>query len=163
GMSMCVLGMAAEFADAGIAFNALWPRTGIATAAIKLIAGDDGLRACRKPAIVADAAHIVLTQPARELSGHFRIHATLLHARRRPSYRADTAAARVQRRFLSRRHPAARPRRHRFRGLRGGSDTSAAARLFCPRQHAGTARRYDCTPVTMRTRDYITKPGWQQL
>src|SRR4029077_2133215 len=48
GMSMCVLGMAAEFADDGIAFNALWPRTGIATAAIRnALAGDEGMKHCR--------------------------------------------------------------------------------------------------------------------
>jgi citronellol/citronellal dehydrogenase len=50
GMSMCVLGMAAEFADEGIAFNALWPRTGVATAAIRnALAGDEGMKHCRTP------------------------------------------------------------------------------------------------------------------
>jgi len=72
GMSLCVLGMSAEFAPLGIAVNALWPRTVIATAAIGMI---DGVRAenCRRPEIVADAAHAILTRPARDYSGHFAI------------------------------------------------------------------------------------------
>ena len=58
GMSMCVLGMAEEYKADGIAFNALWPRTGIATAAIRFaLAGDEGLRSCRTTDIMADAAH----------------------------------------------------------------------------------------------------------
>ncbi len=73
GMSLCVLGMAAEFADAGIAFNALWPRTGIATAAIDLIGGEQMRKACRKPEIVADAAYEIFTRDARAFSGHFCI------------------------------------------------------------------------------------------
>ncbi len=79
GMSMCVLGMAAEFKDEGIAFNALWPRTGIATAAIRnALAGDDGMRRCRTPDILADAAYIVFNKPARDFSGHFLIDDTFL-------------------------------------------------------------------------------------
>lgn len=78
GMSMCVLGMAEEFTDDGIAVNALWPRTGIATAAIELIGGEDTLMACRKPDIVADAAHIILTRDARAFSGHFCLDDRLL-------------------------------------------------------------------------------------
>ncbi len=72
GMSLCVLGMSAEFAEQGIAVNALWPRTVIATAAIGMI---DGVKAehCRKPDIVADAAHAILTRPSREYTGHFAI------------------------------------------------------------------------------------------
>lgn len=70
-MSLCVLGMAAEFADDGIAFNALWPRTGIATAAIDLIGGEELRNHCRTPAIMADAAHVMLTKPAREFTGQF--------------------------------------------------------------------------------------------
>lgn len=72
GMSLCVLGMSAEFAEQGIAVNALWPRTVIATAAIGMI---DGVKVenCRKPDIVADAAHVILTRPSREYSGHFAI------------------------------------------------------------------------------------------
>ncbi len=70
GMSMCVLGMAEEFRDAGIAVNALWPRTIIATAALQMIPGIDPGRG-RTPAIMADAAHWILTQPARGCSGNF--------------------------------------------------------------------------------------------
>ncbi len=72
GMSMCVLGMAAEFADAGVAVNALWPRTVIATAALAMIPGVKTDH-CRKPEIVADAAHAILTTPSRERTGQFLI------------------------------------------------------------------------------------------
>jgi citronellol/citronellal dehydrogenase len=77
GMSLCVLGMSAEFAEAGIAVNALWPRTVIATAAIAMI---DGVQVehCRKPDIVADAAHALLMRPAREYTGHFAIDEEIL-------------------------------------------------------------------------------------
>ncbi|GEQ99812.1 short chain dehydrogenase [Iodidimonas gelatinilytica] len=74
GMSMCVLGMAGEFRSKGVAFNALWPRTAIATAAVaNLLGGDKMVQASRKPEIMADAAHWVLTQPAREVTGNFFI------------------------------------------------------------------------------------------
>lgn len=73
GMSMCVLGMAAEFADDGIAANALWPRTGIATAAIANLGGDAMMSSCRKPEIMGDAAWWILTQPSRECTGNFFI------------------------------------------------------------------------------------------
>ncbi|MFN3584134.1 SDR family oxidoreductase [Phenylobacterium sp.] len=80
GMSMCVLGMAEEFRADGIAFNALWPRTGIATAAIRFaLAGDEGMRACRTPEIMADAAHAIFTKPARDFTGNFLIDDTFLH------------------------------------------------------------------------------------
>jgi citronellol/citronellal dehydrogenase len=72
GMSMCVLGMAEEFRDAGIAVNALWPRTIIATAALQMIPGIDTSRA-RKPEIMADAAHWILLQPSRGCTGNFFI------------------------------------------------------------------------------------------
>ena len=71
GMSMCVLGMAAEFRDRGVAVNALWPRTAIDTAAIAMIGGESMRRASRKPEILADAAHWILTRPSRECSGNF--------------------------------------------------------------------------------------------
>ncbi len=72
GMSLCVLGMAEEFRDAGIAVNALWPRTAIATAAVRnLLGGDESIRRCRHPEIVADAAWQIVTRPSRECSGHF--------------------------------------------------------------------------------------------
>jgi citronellol/citronellal dehydrogenase len=77
GMSLCVLGMSAEFAARGIAVNALWPRTVIATAAIGMIAGVRPEQ-CRTPAIVADAAHAMLTRPAREFTGHFAIDEDIL-------------------------------------------------------------------------------------
>jgi citronellol/citronellal dehydrogenase len=79
GMSMCVLGMAAEFADEGIAFNALWPRTGIATAAIRnALAGDEGMRHCRKVEIMGDAAYLIFNKPARKFTGNFLIDDTFL-------------------------------------------------------------------------------------
>ena len=79
GMSMCVLGMAAEFRRDGIAFNALWPRTAIATAAVKnLLGGDAIVQRSRKPEIMADAAHVMLTRPAREFSGNFCIDDVVL-------------------------------------------------------------------------------------
>ncbi|HEY8697191.1 MAG TPA: NAD(P)-dependent oxidoreductase [Rhizomicrobium sp.] len=81
GMSLCVLGMAAEFADDGVAFNALWPRTGIATAAIRnALAGDEGMKHCRTPDILADAAHMIFEKPAREFTGNFLIDDTFLAA-----------------------------------------------------------------------------------
>jgi len=79
GMSMCVLGMSAEFADDGIAFNALWPRTGIATAAIRnALAGDEGMRHCRTPDILSDAAYLIFNKKARDFTGHFLIDDTFL-------------------------------------------------------------------------------------
>jgi citronellol/citronellal dehydrogenase len=79
GMSMCVLGMAAEFSGQ-IAFNALWPRTAIATAAMRIaMPGDEGLGQCRKPEIVADAAAIILGKP-KDFTGNFLIDDTLLAA-----------------------------------------------------------------------------------
>ena len=74
GMSMCVLGMAGEFREKGVAVNALWPRTVIATAAVKiLLGGDEMIKRSRKPEIMADAAHFILTQPSREFTGNFCI------------------------------------------------------------------------------------------
>lgn len=74
GMSMCVLGMAGEFRKQGIAVNALWPRTAIATAAVKnLLGGDDMIKGSRKPEILADAAYIILTKDSRSYTGNFAI------------------------------------------------------------------------------------------
>ena len=74
GMSMCVLGMAEEFREAGVAVNALWPRTAIATSAIEnLLGGEQALRRCRKPEIVADAACLILTKDSRTSTGNFFI------------------------------------------------------------------------------------------
>jgi len=81
GMSMCVLGMAEEFRAAGIGVNALWPRSVIATAAIAMIpgAGDEAHR-MRTPAIMADAAHTILTRDARTTTGNFFIDDEVLAA-----------------------------------------------------------------------------------
>lgn len=81
GMSLTVLGMAEEFRQQGIAFNALWPRTPIATAAIEfgIEGGKEHIRKCRRPEIMADAAHAILTQPAREFTGRFCIDDSVLH------------------------------------------------------------------------------------
>jgi citronellol/citronellal dehydrogenase len=74
GMSMCVLGMAEEFRDKGVAVNALWPRTVIATAAVRnLLGGEEMIRRSRKPEIMADAAHAILTRNSRECTGNFFI------------------------------------------------------------------------------------------
>jgi citronellol/citronellal dehydrogenase len=74
GMSMCVLGMAGEFKKDGIAFNALWPRTTIATAAIQnLLGGDAVMRGSRKPEIMGEAAHIIFSRSSREHTGNFYI------------------------------------------------------------------------------------------
>ena len=74
GMSMCTLGMAAEYAPDGIAFNSLWPRTLIATAAVQnLLGGDEAMARSRRPEFVADAAHDILTRPARSTTGNFFI------------------------------------------------------------------------------------------
>jgi citronellol/citronellal dehydrogenase len=78
GMSLCVLGMSAEFASDGIAVNALWPRTVIATAAIAMLGGRVKPENCRKPAIVADAAHAILCKRSREFSGRFCIDEDVL-------------------------------------------------------------------------------------
>ena len=72
GMSFVTLGLAAEFGPQGVAVNALWPRTVIATDAINMIPGVDAA-ACRRPDIMADAAHAVLTRPAAGFSGQFLI------------------------------------------------------------------------------------------
>lgn len=73
GMSMCVLGMAEEFKSDNIAVNALWPRTGIATAAIEMLGGKEALKMCRKPEIMADAAYYIITQDSKSVTGNFFI------------------------------------------------------------------------------------------
>jgi citronellol/citronellal dehydrogenase len=79
GMSMCVLGFAGEFRSRGIAVNALWPRTTIATAAIKnLLGGEAVMRASRTPEILADAAYLILNKPSQGFSGNFLIDDTFL-------------------------------------------------------------------------------------
>ncbi|MXQ12953.1 SDR family oxidoreductase [Microvirga makkahensis] len=74
GMSLCVLGLAGELRGRGIAVNALWPRTTIATSAVKnLLGGDEIVRASRTPEILADAAYAVFQKSSRSFSGHFLI------------------------------------------------------------------------------------------
>jgi citronellol/citronellal dehydrogenase len=81
GMSLCVLGMSGELREKGIAVNALWPRTTIATAAVQnLLGGDEIIRRSRKPEILADAAHIILSKPSREFSGNFCIDDEILES-----------------------------------------------------------------------------------
>ena len=81
GMSLCVLGMAEEFRADGIAVNALWPRTVIATAAVRnLLGGDATIRGSRSPEIMGDAAYAILTKPSRETTGHFFVDDEVLAA-----------------------------------------------------------------------------------
>lgn len=80
GMSFCTLGMAAEFAGDGVAVNALWPRTVIATAAVTMLGGQVQKEYCRLPSIMADAAHAVLTRESRECTGNFFIDEEVLRA-----------------------------------------------------------------------------------
>ena len=80
GMSFVTLGLAAEFGPQGVAVNALWPRTAIATDALKMIPGMHA-GGCRTPEIMADAAHAVLVTPSRDLTGQFLVDETLLRAR----------------------------------------------------------------------------------
>jgi citronellol/citronellal dehydrogenase len=79
GMSLVALGLAGELRPKGIAVNALWPRTTIATSAIRnLLGGDEVIRRSRTPAILADAAHAIFAKPARSFTGHFLIDDTFL-------------------------------------------------------------------------------------
>ena len=81
GMSMCVLGMSEEFRTAGVAVNALWPRSVIATAAIAMIPGAaDETHRMRTPEILADAAHAILMRDARTTTGNFFIDDEVLAA-----------------------------------------------------------------------------------
>jgi len=78
GMSMCTLGMAEEFKGDGIAVNSLWPRTTIATAAVEVHFPEAILKASRTAAIMADAAHVILTSDARANTGNFYIDEEVL-------------------------------------------------------------------------------------
>jgi citronellol/citronellal dehydrogenase len=81
GMSLCVLGLARELYPKGIAVNALWPRTVIATAAVEnLLGGASTIARARSPEIVADAALAILSRPSREFSGNFCIDEDVLRA-----------------------------------------------------------------------------------
>ena len=79
GMSLCVLGMAEEFKEQGVAVNALWPRTAIATAAVKnALGGDNIMNISRTAEIMADAAYVILTKSSKEFTGNFCIDDNLL-------------------------------------------------------------------------------------
>ena len=79
-MSICVLGLAGELRPKGIAVNALWPRTTIATSAVRnLLGGDEIVQASRTPEILADAAYAVFQKPSTSFSGHFLIDDVFLH------------------------------------------------------------------------------------
>jgi citronellol/citronellal dehydrogenase len=81
GMSIYAWAMAAEFKDQGIAFNCLWPRTAIATAAIQnILGGEEGMKRCRKPEILADAAYIIFNRAAGACTGNFFIDDEVLAA-----------------------------------------------------------------------------------
>jgi citronellol/citronellal dehydrogenase len=95
-MSLCMLGMAEEFRADGVACNALWPRTAIATAAIQFaLTGEEGLKHCRTVEIMADAAHAMFLKPSREFTGQFVIDDTFLYGegvRDFDQYRVDPTA-----------------------------------------------------------------------
>ena len=97
GMSLVVLGLAGELRRKGIAVNALWPRTTIATSAVKnLLGGDALMSASRTPDILADAAHMIFCRPAKSLTGQFLIDDTFLHengVREFDHYRVDHTKA----------------------------------------------------------------------
>ena len=95
-MSLAMLGMAEEFRADGVACNALWPRTAIATAAIQFaLTGEEGLKHCRTVEIMADAAHAIFEKPSRAFTGQFVIDDTFLYAegvRDFDRYRVDPTA-----------------------------------------------------------------------
>src|SRR5690606_37458321 len=93
GMSLVTLGLAAELQAEGIAVNILWPRTTIATAAVKMLGGDDLVGRSRSPEIVADAAHAIVTTPSRQLTGQFLIDESFLRARGVTDFSAYSEAA----------------------------------------------------------------------
>lgn len=99
GMSMLTLGMSEEFKKYGISVNALWPRTVIATAAIEHeLGGPQIFKQARTPAIMADAAHAILTSPARSLTGRLLVDEDLLRERGTTdfeAYRYDPAGGRL--------------------------------------------------------------------
>lgn len=73
GMSLTTMALAEEFRSSGVAFNALWPRTAVATAAVAMIGGDEAVRRCRAPQVMSDAAALILKSPSRGLTGQFFI------------------------------------------------------------------------------------------
>ena len=79
GMSQCILGLSEELKSDGVAANALWPHSVIATAAIgNIVMGEEAFPHCRKPRILADAAKIILSKKSREHTGNFHIDDVLL-------------------------------------------------------------------------------------
>jgi citronellol/citronellal dehydrogenase len=78
GMSMCVLGMSSEFIEQGVAVNALWPLTVIKTSAITMLGGSVTEKICRRPEIVADAAHAILVRDSRQCTGNFFLDEEIL-------------------------------------------------------------------------------------
>jgi citronellol/citronellal dehydrogenase len=109
-MSLCMLGLAEEYRPAGIACNALWPRTTIATAAVEFaLGGPQMMRRSRKPQIVADAAHAILERPARECTGQFLIDDSVLYesgVRDFTPYSVDPAAVLLGDLFIDATSPA---------------------------------------------------------
>jgi citronellol/citronellal dehydrogenase len=97
GMSICVLGLSGELKAAGVAVNALWPRTTIATAAVgNLLGGEAMMRTSRTPEIMGDAAYVIFTRPSREFTGQFCIDDKVLYAsgvRDFEHYRVDPKVA----------------------------------------------------------------------
>jgi len=78
GMSLCTLGWSEEFRKDGVAANSLWPRTTIATAAVRMLGGDPFMKKSRTPEIMADAAHAILTRSSREFTGRFCVDEDVL-------------------------------------------------------------------------------------
>ena len=104
GMSLCVLGMAEEFQDQGVAVNALWPKTVIATAAVQnLLGGETVIQRARQPEIMADAAYEIVTRRSRACTGNFFIDEEVLRAAgvtNFDSYSVSPAAELIQDFFL---------------------------------------------------------------
>jgi citronellol/citronellal dehydrogenase len=97
GMSMCTLGMSAEFAKDGIAVNSLWPLTTIDTAAIRNLLGGESVAAMSRSAeIMADAAHAILNRPSREATGNFYIDEEVLRAEGVTDFSKYSAGATAQ-------------------------------------------------------------------
>jgi citronellol/citronellal dehydrogenase len=93
GMSMVTLGMAERYKEDGIAFNSLWPRTLIATAAVEfIVGGEEAMKRSRTPAIMADAAYEILTRDSREFTGNFAIDDEILEGVDLDQYKASPDA-----------------------------------------------------------------------
>ena len=137
GMTLCALGFAAEFADDGIASNALWPRTLIATAAVQnLLGGEAAMARARRPELYADAAYAVITRPSRDCTGNAFLCEDVLAAERRDRLRPV--------RLLARHRAGGRPvRRPRLSGRaaacrRARSSSTERARRLPTRAPAST-------------------------